>query len=55
MFAAAVSLARSSIEDWMGATIAVAALALLWRWKVAPGYVLGGAALVGFLWRLVFR
>jgi chromate transporter len=53
MFSAAVALARSSIDDWMGAAVAVAALALLWRWKVAPGYVLGGAATVGFLWRLL--
>jgi chromate transport protein ChrA len=55
MFSAAVALARSSIDDWMGAAIAVAALALLWRWKVAPGYVLGGAAMLGFLWRLLIH
>jgi chromate transporter len=53
MFAAAVSLARSGIDDAAGGLLAVASLAVLWRWKLAPVYVLAGAASLGMLWRFL--
>ena len=53
MFAAAVALARSGIDDWPGVVVAVTSLLLLWRWKLAPVYVLSGAAVLGVVWRLL--
>jgi chromate transporter len=55
MFAAAIALARSGINDWVGAAVGVASLVLLWRWKLIPAYVLAGGAVVGLLWRILVR
>jgi chromate transporter len=54
MFAAAFAMGRSGIRDWPGVVLAVASLAVLWRWKLSPGPVLLGAAVIGLGWRLVW-
>lgn len=52
MFAAAWVLLRHGAASWSGAGIAAAAFLLLWRWGVAPVWVLLGACLVGVVVRL---
>jgi chromate transporter len=49
MLAAAVSLARNGIHDWVGAAIALLSFLLLWRWRVNPMWVVLGACALGVI------
>ena len=48
----ALRLAQDTLIDWRGWLVALAAGAVLWRWKVAPAWlVLAGAVAGRVLWR----
>jgi chromate transporter len=53
MFAAAWVLLRHGAASWAGMAIAAASFLLLWRWKVAPVWVLLGACVIGVAVRLL--
>jgi chromate transporter len=53
MFAAGYAMARHGIRDWLGGGLAAGSLVVLWRWKLSPGPVLLGAAVIGLAWRLM--
>ncbi|MBI5711550.1 MAG: chromate efflux transporter [Candidatus Eisenbacteria bacterium] len=47
LLAAAATLARHGVRDPLAAGVAVAALLLLWRWRLNPTWVVLGAAVLG--------
>ena len=53
MFAAAWVLLRHGAASWVGMGIAAMSFLLLWRWRVAPVWVLLGACLIGVVMRMV--
>lgn len=53
MFAAAWVLLRHGAASWMGAGLATVSFLMLWRWGIAPVWVLLGACVVGIVVRMI--
>ena len=49
MFSAAVVLLRHGVTNWVGVVIAALSFALLWRWRLAPAWVMLGGCLLGLI------